>query len=143
MCYDFRKAMYLKNIVFLVLLLCHRHCLIPMLSNVALCQWCLFGISIKLLALNPSPLEPAQLFDPGQQIISNSAGRPGQQIVDFYSIMDTALRGFSEQIRGLLQNDQQDEARPILPKTNPKHEPFLGSFFGKFWSVWSLLDIFA
>ena len=48
-------------------------------------------------------------------IISNSAGRPGQQIVDFPTIMDLALRGFSEQIWGLLQNDQQDDAHPILP----------------------------
>ena len=34
----------------------------------------------------------------GFHIISNSAGQPGQQIVDFPTIIDLALRRFSEQI---------------------------------------------
>ena len=36
--------------------------------------------------------------------------------------MDWALRGSSEQIGGLLQNDQQDDARPILSKNKQTNE---------------------
>ena len=50
------------------------------------------------------------------QIISNSAGRPGQQIVDFPTMMDLALRRSSETNWGLLQNDQQDDAHQIFPQ---------------------------
>ena len=49
----------------------------------------------------------------------------------------SVLRGFSEKMWGLLQNDQQDEADPICSKINQK-VIFFFNMFGQFWSVWSL-----
>ena len=65
-------------------------------------------------------------------IISNSAGRPGQQIVDFSSNIDIALRRFSENNFSWLQNDQQDELHLQLFKISRNVILLFWSLFGHF-----------
>ena len=69
------------------------------------------------------------------KIISNSASKS----LNFPTIMDLALCGFSETIGDLLQNDKQDEASPILSKINFFFLLHILVSFDQFGHCWSFL----